>query len=436
MINRLILLSLTVLAVAGCGTSEPAAFRLNMRVMAANRIIPQHQQQIANVLEAMFGTPDQPYALPETGLDVRKLKLAAGPVWSDEGGTGHGLYRQHCAHCHGVTGDGLGPTARFLNPYPRDYRPAVFKFKSTFNPAKPTDEDLREILHNGVPGTAMPSFALLAPNEIEALVEYVKYLSMRGQLEEALVEYIAGEFDSDLADGTGTPLDPAGDEEQRDVIINDLLADIVAGWEEAADQVIMPEDSSLPAPDRSPEELAASVDKGRELFYGATANCFSCHGPTGLGDGQQTEFNEWNKAVNEFHLQTDALPKRIAALEEEIREADGEERDDLELERQRLRTELANRYDALDVMFPVRTAIPRNLRQNMYRGGRRPLDIFRKVYTGISGTPMPGSGPAMPGAQGTLTEEQMWQIVDYVRSLPFEPASQPERLRINYDVVN
>jgi len=87
-------------------------------------------------------------------------------------------------------------------------------------------------------------------------------------------------------------------------------------------------------------------------------------------------------------------------------------------------------------LLPPRNAIPRNLRQGMFRGGRRPLDIYRKVYTGIAGTPMPGGGPVTPGAKGTLSDEEIWQLVDYVRSLPFEPASQPTRLRINYDVLN
>ena len=31
---------------------------------------------------------------------------------------------------------------------------------------KPTDEDLRRVLHNGVAGTAMPSFKLLSEGEI------------------------------------------------------------------------------------------------------------------------------------------------------------------------------------------------------------------------------------------------------------------------------
>ena len=63
----------------------------------------------------------------------------------------------------------------------------------------------------------------------------------------------------------------------------------------------------------------------------------------------------------------------------------------------------------------------------MFRGGRRPLDLYRRIHQGIAGTPMPAGGPAAPGAQGTLTEQEMWQIVDYVRSLPFEPASIPQK---------
>ena len=32
----------------------------------------------------------------------------------------------------------------------------------------------------------------------------------------------------------------------------------------------------------------------------------------------------------------------------------------------------------------------------------------------------------MPANGTNLTEEEIWQVVDYVRSLPFEPASQPQ----------
>ena len=36
--------------------------------------------------------------------------------------TGRVVYMKNCMHCHGVSGDGAGPTAKYLNPLPRDYK--------------------------------------------------------------------------------------------------------------------------------------------------------------------------------------------------------------------------------------------------------------------------------------------------------------------------
>ena len=403
---------LAALAVVGCDRPAPPAFRLNMVESVSNDTAPEYQQEIANVLGAMFGTPDEPFALPETGLDQGRLRVAAGPAWSDEAGSNHGLYRRHCVHCHGVTGDGRGPTARFLNPYPRDYRQAVYKFKSTYNPSRPTDDDLYRVLVNGVPGTAMPSFSLLPNSEIEALLEYVKYLSIRGQMETELIRYVYNELgEEEEVDDNGEPilydegepvlrripLDPEKDADQRDAMM-EILAEIVDGWAAANEEIIVPDSEQIPDDDRSPEEIAAAVDKGRELFYGVRANCIKCHGPTGLGDGQQDDQDNWNKAHKVF-LETLAKESDPA-----LASAQGE---------------------VADTFYPVRNAIPRDLRKGVYRGGRRRIDLFWRMYAGIAGTPMPGLGPASAGATGTLTEEEMWNIVDYVLSLPYEPPSRP-----------
>ena len=145
---------------AGCGESPlkspPARFHFN-RVFAQlalteakkekSELKPEIVQGVVDRLDGLFGTPDEP-ALPnnpelklEELLDLDLLKLAAGPVRRDlEGVNSTGLYRQHCAHCHGITGDGAGPTAAFLNPYPRDYRAGKFKFRSTPIGVPPTHE--------------------------------------------------------------------------------------------------------------------------------------------------------------------------------------------------------------------------------------------------------------------------------------------------------
>ncbi len=408
-----LLCCLAAVTVVGCDYPDPD-FRMNMVEAVSNDTGPEYQQEISDVLGAMFGTPDDRHAMPGTGLDQGRLRLAAGPTWTAEGGSNHGLYRRHCVHCHGITGDGRGPTARFLNPYPRDYRPAVYKFKSTYNPSKPTDEDLRRVLANGVPGTAMPSFALLPGSEVEALVEYVKYLSIRGQMETELIRYVYDELgEEETEDENGnTILDPNGepvmrripldvekDAEQREVIL-EILAEIVDGWNAANDEIIVPEEEQIPDDVRSAAEIAASVEKGRKLFYGTDANCVKCHGPTGLGDGQQDDQDNWNKAHKLFLAsvakETDPA---IASAKEKVAET----------------------------LYPVRNAIPRDLRQGVYRGGRRRIDLFWKVYAGIAGTPMPGLGPASEGATGTLSEEEMWNVVDYVLSLPYEAPSRPQK---------
>jgi hypothetical protein len=114
----------------------------------------------------------------------------------------------------------------------------------------------------------------------------------------------------------------------------------------------------------------------------------------------------------------------------------GEELDAARSEIDAKKTELDQRQAVIATLLPPRNAIPRNLREGSYRGGRRPLDIFWRVSAGIAGTPMPAGGPATAGAQGTLTQEEIWQIVDYVHSLPFEPASRPQIRPVNVEAVN
>jgi mono/diheme cytochrome c family protein len=424
------LAAIAAVALAGCSESDPPPFRLNMTNVVAKQIAPEHQQAIANILSAMFGTPDEPAAPPETGLDQKKLAMAAGPVWSDKAGSKHGLYRRHCVHCHGISGDGRGPTASILNPYPRDYRPGVFKFKSTYTSAEPTDDDLHRTLHDGIPGTAMPSFALLPPDEVAALVEYVKYLSMRGQMETALENHVADELNP------GDKFDPASDPALQKLIVQDLLGPIVESWHGAKDQVINPEEAAIPPADRTSKDVEASINTGRELFYGTRANCVKCHGPTALGDGQQDDYDNWSKANNEFIKATNDKIAQIESLKADLAKAQG---DDVEQIRQQIRDaqkEYKQRHQLFAVLLTPRNAIPRNLREGVYRGGRRPIDIFWRLSAGIPGTPMPASGPAAEGAQGTLTQQEIWQIVDYVQSLPFEPASLPQKKPIFSEAVS
>ena len=99
---------------------------------------------------------------------------------------GRALYQRHCLHCHGLEGNGRGPTGYWVNPHPRDYRQGAFKFTSSaqdLGVRKPRREDLRHVIVQGIEGTSMPSFGLLPPADVDAIISYVIHLSLRGEVE-------------------------------------------------------------------------------------------------------------------------------------------------------------------------------------------------------------------------------------------------------------
>ena len=141
-----------LVAAVGCGANEPQfpvnrVYLKKQELAAQIDLTVQQRQDIVDTLEFLFGTPDDPRVPSLDGVDVGQvlqldsLRSAAGRVGSDQAGRQFGLYRKHCAHCHGLSGDGAGPSAVFLEPYLRDFRRGIFKYKSTPGPlAPPTDE--------------------------------------------------------------------------------------------------------------------------------------------------------------------------------------------------------------------------------------------------------------------------------------------------------
>ena len=392
-----------LIVVAGCGSPAARFVRNDVYAHKAEkeegvRLRGPQLAEVDEILTALFGTPDAP-AVPaldgtDTAVvrDLAKLQMAAGPVGSDELGGPRGLYREHCAHCHGITGDGNGPTAAFLNPYPRDYRPGKFKFKSTPIGYKPTHDDLKKIVLDGIPGTAMPSFKLLTDLEVEALVHYVKYLSIRGELERFILKKSAADPSSennpDFRLLSLTP-DKATDEEKANLDdIKSQAATYFARWVEAPAAVAKVDRR----PDMTDQELAESRKRGRDLFYGAIANCIKCHGESALGDGVTNDYDDWAKDYI-------GDGKNLALVRE---------------------------YVSIGLPQP-RHIIPRNLRHGVYRGGMRPIDLYWRVRNGIEGVPMPASTmkpEGDPSAKG-LTTADIWDIVNYVQSLPLEAISDP-----------
>ena len=287
---------------------------------------------------------------------------------------GRRLYMQHCMHCHGVTGDGNGPTARYianhrLNPRPRDYRRGLFKFTSTKNGFYASRNDLRRTIKQGLAGTYMPSFLLMKTEELDAIVEYVRFLAMRGEVERRLLDHLKDLMPT--ADGK-PPADVKNLEKELAVdgfaeAFADAASLVAENWASAE----LPENSVNPTMARLADNPQSRL-KGRNLFISTKINCAKCHGEGGRGNGAFLGDFQKNPETQQNY-------------------------------------ETAGLRDAWHNMIR-----PRNLTSGVYRGGRRPLDIFRRVTVGIKATPMAGFA--------TLPEEDRWHIVNYVLSIPIDGA--------------
>ncbi|REJ96487.1 MAG: hypothetical protein DWQ35_04640 [Planctomycetota bacterium] len=127
----------------------------------------------------------------------------------------------------------------------------------------------------------------------------------------------------------------------------ELLARIDERWNDAEDAIVMPE---VPEPPRTEETILA----GQSLFLDKKQNCYSCHGADARGG-----------------IEDDTLSK----------DAWGQ------------------------------PAIAANLTTGMYHGGGRPIDLYRRIHSGIT-TRMPAFGTALAD-----DPEQIWHLVHFVQAV-------------------
>ncbi len=230
---------------------------------------------------------------------------------------GKEVYTQRCTFCHGLMGDGGGPAADFLEPRPRDFTLATFKFRTTISGNLPTDNDLFRTVSRGLQGTAMQSFD-------DAVIKSGLTEEQRWQVI-AYVKTFSPEF-----------ADPKLDPVKNNKVIN--------------------------IPTNLPKMTPGIIEKGKKIFE--KVKCWECHGKTGRGDGQSGE----------------------------------------------------KKFKKNDWGFPIRI---RNVTQAWkIRAGSEVEDIYFRLTTGITGTPMPSFVKALP------KDEDRWAIANYVKSLQRERTVQ------------
>ncbi len=199
------------------------------------------------------------------GLESDKLR-ECGLFEIERIEAGRRAYDLYCAGCHGSTGDGAGPAARHLGPRPRNFRKGVFKFTSTPSGVPPQRRDLFQTITRGLAGSSMPEFRLLSEERRWDIVEYVRYIAIRGFFEQTMLDWAW---------------------EEEEIPDPEEVAEVVLGrWSPDNVKSVYPPIAEIP-------RTAESVARGKELFQSASgANCAACHGQYGRGDGPTA--NDYN----------------------------------------------------------------------------------------------------------------------------------------------
>ncbi|MBK9383762.1 MAG: cytochrome c [Planctomycetes bacterium] len=121
------------------------------------------------------GGPAKAVASPVNGGDRAPGEAKPDPVPVAEVADGEKLYAQHCALCHGISGDGQGQMK--LDPPARSFQSGKFSFGNT-------PEQLVKTITSGIPGRSpMPAFELIL-TEVERRA-IVKHLATLMPIEQA-----------------------------------------------------------------------------------------------------------------------------------------------------------------------------------------------------------------------------------------------------------
>jgi len=220
-------------------------------------------------------------ALPDAGSE-RPAPVASGADgerftlehWQLDAGETRGreLYATWCIGCHGDAGLGDGPSARWLDPRPRNFQSGRFKFRSTPGGELPLLDDVIHVINCGLNGSAMRSFPLLPERDKRDLARYVLALAEFGM--------VARDVNA-LIDEDGMTLAEVLEEEYEDLYLDAMEL----AWEDVW---------RVPMEQR-PEMDDDSIEHGKELYE---AQCVACHGASGRGDGDSSfHLRDWKDAV-------------------------------------------------------------------------------------------------------------------------------------------
>jgi mono/diheme cytochrome c family protein len=337
-----------------------------------------------------------------------------------------------------VTGNGQGPTAPWVNPHPRDYRRGLFKFvstgKGTSGPPnrKPSRADLLRTLRQGIDGSSMPAFGaisgmtfgVLGDKELNQLVSYVIHLSIRGQVEFDVMAALKGGGDVDIA--TEVP---------------ERVGKIVGEWVTWADPALQ----LVPAKVEPTPEEKAELDK---IVNGPLSDKKLLLTQLG-GDSKNPLLNGKPYSEEQIaQLVAKLMADPQASMPDPKRPLHVEDVETLFRNSRLVSIErgygafMQNCAGACHVNFGRQDMLkwddwgtivrPANLTLGIYRGGRRPVDLYWRIHSGIPGSGMAALGDALAtvkkkvkGTDGKEVEQEfkepwrVWDVVNFVQALPY-----------------
>lgn len=235
-------------------TSTRAAMRMEIRWLLASAMLVVLAISLAADPQPVKPAESTGAAAGGQARDGNGKKAAhATPAEANRAGK---LFAQHCAACHGETGDGQGPAAKFLEPKPRNLRDSRYRMISSATTPAASLPDVLAVLKRGMPGSSMPSWAHLPEVDRLLLVGQVLQFRKDGARDKAI----------------------AAIKEEGDDVTEQAINDYVAKLPINPGPPLQVADLGKP----TRPQFARQIARGKEVFAKA---CASCHGKTGKGDG-------------------------------------------------------------------------------------------------------------------------------------------------------